>query len=404
MGRRALTRRSAAADRVVCVLGDMDLVRPLALAGLRCVVHAPPTAISRHSRQVAASLDWVDHWQRPEALAEHLLAFARTRPSPPALFYQSTADLLMVSRHRARLGEGFRFVAAGAELVEALTDKATFQALAERLGLPVPATRHLRPAEDPGGWRTDLRAPLLVKPVVRRFGEWGQIAPTAKALELADEAALRALWPRLAAAGCEVLVQELIPGPESSIESHHVYVDERGELVADFTGRKIRTRPTRFGYTTALTLTDAADVAAAGREAVGRLGLTGVAKLDFKRAPDGRLALLEVNPRFTLWHHPAAVAGLNIPALVWADLHGEPRPPVRRARPGVRWCDPWQDAAAARESGELGLRWLHWAATCEAVSGFAWDDPAPFLRGVALPRLARHLRTGAARVAAAGRA
>ena len=63
---------------------------------------------------------------------------------------------------------------------------------------------------------------------------------------------------------------------------------------------------------------------------VERLALTGVAKLDFKRDPQGNLRLLEINPRFNLWHHAGAIAGVNIPALVYADLAGLPRPPVIR--------------------------------------------------------------------------
>jgi D-aspartate ligase len=125
-----------------------------------------------------------------------------------------------------------------------------------------------------------------------------------------------------------------------------------------------------------------------------------VAKVDFKRAADERLWLLEVNPRFNLWHHPGAVAGVNLPALVWADLTGQPRPPAGRARPCVRWCDPWEDAAASKAAGSLGLRWAVWALGCEAKSGFAWDDPMPFLRGVLAPKVARRLRRSAARAAA----
>ena len=74
-----------------------------------------------------------------------------------------------------------------------------------------------------------------------------------------------------------------------------------------------------------------------GRDIVERLKLFGVAKLDFKRDGAGKLHLLEINPRFTLWHHAAAVAGLNIPALVYADLTGTPRPAATRAKTGVRW-------------------------------------------------------------------
>ena len=55
------------------------------------------------------------------------------------------------------------------------------------------------------------------------------------------------LWPRLVASGTELLAQELIPGPESRIESYHVYVDEQGAIVGEFTGQKIRTKPSAFG-------------------------------------------------------------------------------------------------------------------------------------------------------------
>lgn len=389
-------------DPLACVIGDMDLIRPLALAGVSSAVLAAPGSPARFSRSTCASLDWVDPSSEREALVERLLDFGRSRSSPPVLFYQGTADLLAVSRHREAFRQAFRFVVADAALVEDLTDKYRFHVLAKRLGLPVPATRRLSPAADPAG-EVDLRYPLLLKPVIRQFERWSLVAPEAKAVAVDGPDALRRLWPRLASAGTEILAQELIAGPESQIESYHTYVDEQGSLVADFTGKKIRTRPARFGYTTALSITDAGDVAALGREVVRRLGLTGVAKLDFKRTSEGELRLLEVNPRFTLWHHPAAAAGVNIPALVWADLNGLPRPRVTPARAGVAWCDLWEDAAAAKELGELGLRWVAWAVACDAKSGFAWDDPMPFIRAVAAPKVRRHVLKRAARLAAAAR-
>jgi D-aspartate ligase len=388
---------------LACVIGDMDLVRPLALANVRCAVLAPPGSGAEFSRSARISLGWVDPWSQPEALIERLLAFGRAQPSPPVLFYEGTADLLAISRHRDTLREAFRFVVADALLVVDLTDKYRFQLLAERLDLPVPRTRCLDPPSDPAGWRVDLRYPLLIKPVTRRFDAWGKIAPDAKAVAVDDPEELRRLWDRLAAAGVQILAQELVRGPESQIESYHTYVDAEGTLVADFTGKKIRTRPARFGYTTSLSMTDADDVAALGRQIVRRLELTGVAKLDFKRTADGQLRLLEVNPRFTLWHHPAAVAGVNIPALVWSDLNELPRPPVGRARAGVTWCDLWEDAAAARGAGELGLRWAAWAARCDTKSGFAWNDPMPFVRAVAVPKVRHHVRKRAAKVFASAR-
>jgi predicted ATP-grasp superfamily ATP-dependent carboligase len=164
------------------------------------------------------------------------------------------------------------------------------------------------------------------------------------------------------------------------MESYHVYIDEAGKLVAEFTGRKIRTRPAAFGDSTALEITAAPDVAKLGREVVERIGLRGVAKVDFKRGANGRLYLLEVNPRFTLWHHLGARAGVNVPALVYDTLVGRVRPPVERARAGVRWCKVWSDYPAARANGIPSLPWLRWALGCEAMSGIAWNDPLPLLR------------------------
>jgi len=120
-----------------------------------------------------------------------------------------------------------------------------------------------------------------------------------------------------------------------------------------------------------------------GRDLVGRLALRGVAKFDFKRAPDGRLFLLEVNPRFNLWHHLGAVAGVNLPALVYADLVGLPRPAAREARAGVQWCGLGNDWLAAKAEGMSFAAWAFWMSGCEAKA-LNWDDPLPFLRAVML--------------------
>ena len=374
---------------LACVLGDTDLLRPLGLAGIPCAVAAPPGSPSRYSRFARIVLEWADAWEEPAEFLELLEQFGARQPAPPVLFYEEDRDLLLVSRNRARLRRHFRFVVPNADLVEDLVDKCRFQALAQHLGLPVPAGRALDPRTDPVP--LDLPFPLTLKPLVRRCDQWDPIAGGAKALRLETPLTLVALWPRLAAAGIAVLLQELIPGPETRIESYHVYVDDRGETVGEFTGRKIRTWPPAYGDSTALMTTDAPDVAALGRQVVGELGLRGVAKLDFKRAASGRLYLLEINPRFTLWHHLGACAGVNIPALVYADLVGLDRPRGLEARPGVRWCRPWRDVAAARANGVSLLTWFRWAVGCEAKRAIAWDDPMPLVGAVVARGVSRLL-------------
>lgn len=372
------------------VLGGTDLVRPLALGGIRSVAIVPSDDPVRHSRSVVATLDR----ERPDAeLVDDLVRAARSHRERPVLFFGTDRDLLLVSRNREALSPSFRFVIAPAPLVEALTDKERFHALARHLGLPVPVTAFLR-AGDADGALASLEPPLIVKPT-RTTGGW-RAAVGAKAARVCDPADLTRIRAVLAELGIDAVAQQFVEGPESKVESYHAYVDDHGETAGEFTGRKVRTLPPRYGLSTAVQTTRADDVAAAGRATVAALELRGVVKLDFKRDPGGALWLLEANPRFNLWHHPGAVAGVNIPALVHADLTGRPRRGTGLARAGVCWCDPLSDPAAAREHGISPAAWSMWALRCEARSYTSLDDPAPFLRDVLWPRVRKRWRAATA--------
>lgn len=372
---------------LACVIGDMDLLRPLGRAGIPCAAIGARHAPVWYSRYAGTRLEWGDAWETGELLVAALVRFGRMQAAPPVLFYQHDSDLLLIARHRDRLRRWFRFVLAEPALVEDLVDKARFQALCERLGLPVPRARRLDASAHPLPSRLDLRLPLLVKPITRHLKSWRLIARS-KAVRVDTASELARVWSLAAAAGIALLAQELIPGSEAAIESYHVYVDEAGTLVSSFTGRKLRTYPREFGDSTALATTDAGDVRELGEHIVTRLQLRGVAKLDFKRDPTGRLHLLEVNPRFTLWHHLGACAGLNIPAQVYSDLTGGTRSPATTARAGVHWCRVWPDVLAARAERIPLARWIIWSLGCQAKSLLAWDDPLP-IAGALLQRLRR---------------
>jgi D-aspartate ligase len=378
-------------------MGGMDLVRPLGLARISCAVVTQRGKPSVYSRFTRTALCWKD--LPDEQLVDALMRFGAGQPEPPVLYYMADLELLLVSRYRDRLRQTLKFVIADPVLVEDLVDKVRFQALAGRLHLPVPAARRLQPVADSKFPDLDLRFPIIIKPLTR-LEFWPKISPS-KAIQVDHPDALRKLWPRLIAGGKDLLAQELIAGPETCIESYHVYVDQLGSVVAEFCGRKVRTYPVSHGYSTALEITDAADVKALGRSLVEKLELRGVAKFDFKRGPDGVLHLLEVNPRFNMWHHLGAMAGVNIPALVYADLIGVPRPAAACARAGSRWCRIWDDLRAARAHDIPLLTWLSWALSCEAKSVVAWDDPMPLL-GAAWFRGTRALLGLASRTLRAG--
>jgi D-aspartate ligase len=391
----ATNGRQAIATPAALVMGDIDLVRPLGLADIPVAFFGLPDASARFSRHVGVVLPWIDHWRNQDELLAALMAFGRSQREAPVLYPQTDAALLLASRHRDELATAFRLMLADAELIEQLVDKGRFEALACREDLPVPRSQRLRPQPGQAPPVLGLSFPLILKPVVRGVA-WASLGGGGKAMHVGGPDDWAEIWPRLADARSEVIVQELVPGPESAVESYHAYIDETGAIAGEFTGRKIRTFPPRYGYSTAVEVTELPDVEQLGREVLDRVGMRGVAKADFKRDERGRLHLLEINPRFNLWHYPAAIAGVNLPALVHADLTGRPRPPGRRATRRVTWCMPLWDARTAYAAGVSPLKWLRWARDCEAMSGLSRDDPLPFIRGSLASAVRRRLpRRGA---------
>jgi D-aspartate ligase len=389
--------RARAGDQpVAIVMGDADLVQTLGLAGVPVALFERHDSSARFSRHVRTKLVWSDAGEQPDAVIATLLAYARSRPEPPVLFPQSDEALQLISRRRDELGSATRFVVPDAELVEQLVDKSRFQALAECHGLPIPRSYRFRPTHDDDPRALDLPFPLVVKPILRRTA-WERVAGGCKAFHAGDREDLAAMWSRLVDVDSVMVAQEVVAGPESNIESFHAYVDAEGQIAGSFTGRKIRTYPERYGHSTAVEVVDLPEVRELGCHVLATLGFRGVVKIDFKRDERGELRLLEINPRFNLWHLPAAIAGVNLPALVYADLTGRPRPSADPVRSGVAWCRPLRDVRAAYATGTSPLAWLRWARTCDAKSGLTGGDRRPFLFGT-LPATVVHQ---AARVLAA---
>lgn len=393
---------------LACVMGDVSLVRCIGRRGIPVVLATEdvtgPAARSRYVREVIE----VSPAGAPEATLARMRAFAASGREPPVLFYQGDDDLLFVSRHRDALATRFRFVLPAADLVEDAVDKVRFASLAERAGLSVPRTLVLHRGEPPSSAAASWRwFPAVLKPA-NRFGWFGSpltsqlAADGGKAIRVEDRAALDRCLPVLQKHHTDFLLQEAVEGGEERIVSYHAYVRGDGEVAGEFTGRKVRTFPRTYGLSTHVEITSDEEVRLLGRRVLEQLRFTGgVVKLDFKRdARSGRVLLLEVNPRFTLWNHPGALAGVDLPLLVYEDLTGGPRRVAGPARAGVRWMTVRGDlraALSARAAGEGSLlRWAWECATSSVREDLMLTDPLATIADLS-GAVARYMHRPAAR-------
>jgi D-aspartate ligase len=362
----------------VILLGGLNIVRALGLAGIPVVIatqdrRAPSTA-SRHCKGV---LELPPLAERDAVVATLVQASARYGARLP-LFYDNDDRLTLVQDYRAALAPHFALLLNEPGLADALLEKSRFQALAERTGLPVPR-RIEWPALDAE------RGPVLVKPRTRTAWDNSSIrlqlfggAGKARVFANGREARGNALVAQLAAG---LQFQEYVPGGDDAIWSFHGFAAPGGEVLASFVGRKIRTYPALTGDSSYLRLARDEGLEALGRRISARLGLAGIFKMDFKRAPDGRCCLLEINTRFNLWHYLGAANGVNLPAVAYRYLSEKKVPEKSIASVRYRWLCLREDWRAHKEGQVNLVEWVRSLAYLPMLYDlFAWSDPLPFVR------------------------
>lgn len=371
----------------VVLLGGLHIVRALGMARIPVLIASlerdTPAMASRHCGGCLALPPGAGRGAIVEALVREGRRLASAHRAPPPLFYDNDDRLSLVQDFRDALAPHFALLLNEPVLADALLDKAAFQALGERLALPLP--RRLE-------WRAlgAVTEPVLVKPkaktgwesspvLVRLFGGAGKarIFPSGRAAR--EDRLVRQLAGELA-------FQEYVPGDDTALWTYHGFAAPGGEVLASFVGRKVRTFPEGTGDSSYLRLAHNDAVEALGRDIAARLSLAGVFKMDFKRSSaTGRFYLLEINTRFNLWHYLGAKNGVNLPRVAYEFLvHGR-RPAAQRAGTRYRWLALRYDWPAYRElaaRGRLGtLRWLWSLVEAPKVYElFSWSDPAPFLR------------------------
>lgn len=370
----------------VVLLGGLGQVWPLGFAGIPVIVatrdSADPSLASRYvcGRCVLPS-------SRDEGLTVaallHLGRYLRDATGAKApLFCGNDPDLGLTYRFHDRLSQVYALFDNPPATGSALLDKELFYTLARERGLAVPQVYDW---DGPNGVAHAPRA-VIVKPKSKAAAkgktQFGSLFGEGKAKVFPDAATLLA-HTELAAINELLIIQDYIPGNDNSIHSFHGLAD-RGNLLAWFLGRKIRTFPKLTGESTFIELIKEPALFELGATIAQRLALTGPFKIDFKRHADtGQYYLLEINARFTLWHHLGAANGINIPKAAYEYLVEGKRPQTNDYGTKYKWNSFLLDYYAYRELRSLGetnlAKWLRSLLAAHRVQNvFSWKDPAPF--------------------------
>jgi predicted ATP-grasp superfamily ATP-dependent carboligase len=284
------------------------------------------------------------------------------------------------SRHREELSRQYRIPTPGWDSVQWAWDKRNTDRRAGELGIPTPRTWQPSHADELPALARHL--PVVIKPAIKEHffydtGVKAWRADTMDELVGTYRAAAAVVDPR------EILIQELIPGTGEQRFAYCAFFKD-GRALASMTVRRLRQHPPQFGR--ASTLVETVELPALEEPSIrflAGIGYYGLVELEYMLDPRDQIhKLLDVNARTWGYHSIGAAAGVDFPALLFADQMGEGLSP-QRARAGVRWIRVVTDTPTAlREiaTGSLGLRqYLRSLRGLDAEAVLTRDDPLPFL-------------------------
>lgn len=280
-----------------------------------------------------------------------------------------------IAMHREELVRlGYAPTEANDEISMAVLDKARTYALAEKIGIEVPRTMCAASEEELDDAAATIGFPCALKPLVSHVASR---AVAAKAFTVSDRRELVDRWHDLQRVGVDVLVTEIVPGAEASYCSYYSYLDAEGAPLVHLTKRKLRQYPPGFGWGCLHETAWEPDAAELGLRFMQGAGIRGHAFVEFKRDErDGRLRLIECNPRLSAATELVRRAGVDFARLAYERAIGKDGPRFDGFRNGVHEWYPLDDTRTCfrlwRE-GQMSLR--SWVTPLAPPLGLPIFDP-----------------------------
>ena len=275
----------------------LSVTRNLGRQGIKIRVSNVPNSWAASSRFCAESFPvpkgstLASHWK------ELLLGKGSERFHGQVVFACNDTALEFLADNRDDLLTHYLLVDSEPRLQRALLDKKETLALARKAGVPTPNFWSIKNASDVDGIRNEIRFPVMVKPIHshkfnRIFGRKlfiveNSFDEVAEKIRLSHEH------------GMEVMVVEMIPGPDSLLASYNTYIDSAGNNLYHFTKRVFRRFPVNRGGTCYHITEWLPEVAELGQKFFKGIGFKGIGNVEFKRdLRDGRLKIIEFERAF----------------------------------------------------------------------------------------------------------
>jgi predicted ATP-grasp superfamily ATP-dependent carboligase len=264
----------------------------------------------------------------PTEWERFMIELAKKIGRKPVLIPSADQFVTAMADHAVALEPHFIFQRASVATQALLATKKRQYEIADTNGLPIPKTRFVKSVEEVRQFASEAQFPCLIKPV--HFREWEQL-PTGhpllnKKISLASSAnELEAKYHLVEGVTPAVVVQEIIEGPDDAKMVYLSCYGQGGKRLGHCLVRELRTAPIYFGSASVVEPISDPETEALCDRFFQSIGYAGLCELELKRdSRDGRVKLIEANPRYSVTADAAPYAGVDLGWLHYQDLIGEP--------------------------------------------------------------------------------
>jgi CelD/BcsL family acetyltransferase involved in cellulose biosynthesis/predicted ATP-grasp superfamily ATP-dependent carboligase len=300
--------------------------------------------------------------------------------------------IALLRRYRARLERKVRIALANEPALSVAVNKERTMAVANRLGICVPASVIVSSVDDVSLALKEIGGlPVVVKPNESWIGDEKRgIRVNSQLVTTVDEA--RRAVAELTRFGASALFQRLLSGRREAVSLMYA----NGEIHARFAQWAKRTIPPLGGESVLRqSIPVPPDIGTQSERLIREIDLDGYSEVEFRRDSAGVPYLMEINPRLSASVEIAVRSGVDFPHLVYQWALGEPIDRIKNYRVGG-WMrhlkgDIMTTIATLHQQGRPGI-----TQPTQAVLGFSssffkpmaydyldWGDPLPAVRASA---------------------
>jgi predicted ATP-grasp superfamily ATP-dependent carboligase len=278
--------------------------------------------------------------ESPEGFINSVIKIGK-KLNKPILMPADDATLKIVSQNKVLLSEYFRVACSDWSIIKKIIFKQHTYAIAEKLGVPTPASVILKDESDLKHAAQKTNFPCILKPFESHtFYEMFN----KKMVLVKNQYHLEEEFHQLNKTGTKLLLQEYIPGADAAGVNYNS-CSIRGEIKQDFLAHKVRMSDDGFGIPTTVVSSEMnKEVVSHSKLLLKELNYTGYSCIEYKYDErDSQYKLMEINGRYNRSVLLSLKCGINFPFLEYQGSVGEKANYKRKYKTGVFWIDEYKD-------------------------------------------------------------